>query len=297
MSKEVDIEPAARAEVELTYHPRARIGIRTEPTGGHVALDGQAKGEAPFTLEVPAGHHELQITLEGYEPATETLDLNGTESRSSTINLIPVAVPPSFKGMYGQVNFAFLASPSFDNTLGDICDSFASACHGSTPDIGGSLPIRVGYSFGQLGIEGVSANRFDIGGRDVKLGPRSSANIFYYGFTFVNGVAVRWMPETQSARFSTGLGIGWAHELMGVTASTHNAHVYHPTPSGDAPVVLIDAAVLAGSTPGAKFRFALEMQIQFNSSTGLVDPKAADEVLARNTQVFMGPAFGVQFGH
>jgi hypothetical protein len=105
------------------------------------------------------------------------------------------------------------------------------------------------------------------------------------------------MPENQRARFSAGLGLAWAHENMAVTASTHNVHLDHPTANGDAPVVLIDAAVLAGDTPGAKFRFGLEVQVQFDSSSGFVDPKFPGEVLARNTQVFLGPAFGVQFGH
>jgi PEGA domain len=295
--KDVEVGPGANAEVELVYRGRARIVIHSEPTGGHVTLDGESKGDAPFTLEVPAGRHELKMTLEGYAPATETLELNGTESRSSTFNLTALPVPPSYKGVYGQVNLAFVGAPTFDNTLTDACNLSPTACHGSTPDLGATIPVRVGYSFGQLGIEVVSACRFDIGGRDLRFGANATANTFFYGFTVVNAVAVRWMPEAQGARFSAGLGLGWAHEIMGVTASTHNVHVYHPVANGDAPIVLMDAAVLAGDTPGAKFRFGLEVQIQFDSSNGFVDSKFPDDVLARNTQVFLGPAFGVQFGH
>ncbi|WLT30021.1 serine/threonine-protein kinase [Geothrix sp. PMB-07] len=45
------------------------VAVASEPPGAEVALDGEAKGRTPLSVQVPGeGAHQLRLTLEGHEP-------------------------------------------------------------------------------------------------------------------------------------------------------------------------------------------------------------------------------------
>lgn len=45
------------------------VAVASEPPGAEVALDGEIKGRAPLSVQVPGeGAHQLRLTLEGHEP-------------------------------------------------------------------------------------------------------------------------------------------------------------------------------------------------------------------------------------
>ncbi|MBI2894490.1 MAG: PEGA domain-containing protein [Deltaproteobacteria bacterium] len=52
-----------------------------------VHLDGEEAGEAPGTIRVPTGRHEIELRADGYEPARQTVTVAGRSIRSLTFAL------------------------------------------------------------------------------------------------------------------------------------------------------------------------------------------------------------------
>jgi len=53
--------------VEQSGQSPAKIAIRSDPEGAEIQLDGQLIGSTPSTLDVPAGNHQINVKLAGYE--------------------------------------------------------------------------------------------------------------------------------------------------------------------------------------------------------------------------------------
>lgn len=83
-----------------------KLGLRKSPIGvvivntvpevpATIKLDGIYRGRAPTTLDgIPAGSRVLSVTADGYEPVTRSLIVEGGETRTETITLIPTTPTP-----------------------------------------------------------------------------------------------------------------------------------------------------------------------------------------------------------
>jgi serine/threonine protein kinase len=82
------------------------LGLRKPPIGvvivsttpvvpATIKLDGIYRGRAPTTLDgIPAGSRVLAITADGYEPVTRTITVEGGETRTESITLLPTTPAP-----------------------------------------------------------------------------------------------------------------------------------------------------------------------------------------------------------
>lgn len=70
------------------------LSVTSDPSGSNVAVDGKLRATTPLTLELPYGAHTLEISHEGYEPATRAVDLTPQSSVKLDITLAKKAAPP-----------------------------------------------------------------------------------------------------------------------------------------------------------------------------------------------------------
>ncbi|MBE2251274.1 MAG: serine/threonine protein kinase [Myxococcus sp.] len=84
----VKAEPAELAPLPV-------LVVDTVPTGATVLLDGEARGQAPLTLPVQTGEHQLEARLEGHQPSTRTVKLPRRGERVVLeLALVPEPVAP-----------------------------------------------------------------------------------------------------------------------------------------------------------------------------------------------------------
>ncbi len=79
-SHEVESEPAEESTAAARPPATARATLRVEANvpRAKVALDGKERGPAPLEIaNLAPGRHKLQVSAEGYETRTETVDLKG----------------------------------------------------------------------------------------------------------------------------------------------------------------------------------------------------------------------------
>ncbi|HKY34085.1 MAG TPA: PEGA domain-containing protein [Candidatus Polarisedimenticolia bacterium] len=70
----------------------ARLAIQTEPPGAAVFLNGEPIGRSPvFDRELPAGRYTVKVEAQGFEPLTETLELQGGSRVDKALRLVPNA--------------------------------------------------------------------------------------------------------------------------------------------------------------------------------------------------------------
>jgi len=63
----------------------ALIDLSSQPQGAEVTLNGIAKGKTPCVLDrIPAGSCQLEITLDGYAPYKQTINLQAGQSEKMT---------------------------------------------------------------------------------------------------------------------------------------------------------------------------------------------------------------------
>jgi PEGA domain len=301
VKREVEIAPGEEASVDLEGETRGRLTISVEPANASIHIDGQVRGVGQWEGPVDPGPHQIEVTADGYEMAFLTVQSSPGLAKSERIQLRALIPPVSFDGVYAILAGGFMGSPSANNFITDACSLDDTTCTGGRGGYGAEIPIRVGYSFGYLGVEGMIAVRYDqmnmTSDTSATPFPRRTVGFMVYRVTVANGVAVRFMPKTQGARLSTALGLAWAHEIIGLSADVHGGHDFpHPSANGTSPMLLFDAGVLLGDTPGAKFRLAFESSVEFIGN-GFTDPKTPTVPLARGTIVFLGPSLGVQIGH
>lgn len=70
-----------------------RVSITSEPTGAEVSVDGKPVGTTPTEIAgLSSGKHAIEVELDGYRPATNTLDLAAGEDREAHA-ILAKAVP------------------------------------------------------------------------------------------------------------------------------------------------------------------------------------------------------------
>jgi hypothetical protein len=74
----------------------ARITVQSEPSGASVSIDGRSAGEAPLSLDLPAGSHELVLSAAGYTAVHRKITVDAGVRGLVSIGLLPLGgAPPS----------------------------------------------------------------------------------------------------------------------------------------------------------------------------------------------------------
>jgi len=61
--------------------------ISSQPDGATVALDGEAVGTTPLTVDRPAGTYQVQVQQEGYRTYASTIEVNAGDTRTEVASL------------------------------------------------------------------------------------------------------------------------------------------------------------------------------------------------------------------
>lgn len=106
-----DPESSGKAEVKKRLEEIKRllatVEVNTEPAGAVISLDGVGIGKTtPAVLDVGAGHHEIVLSVDGYEPLTKKLVVDSGQKASL------------------EVNFALEGTPLEPETPGNFIDPF-----------------------------------------------------------------------------------------------------------------------------------------------------------------------------
>jgi len=335
--------------VSLSLSPRlAKIDI--DAADASIYIDDRYVGLGEWSAGVPSGKHQVRLKRIGYPAKEYEVTLAPDETLSiSNINWgAPTAEPqatreaPSFRGVYAQLGLIGLFSGSPTDQISRDCPA-AQSPGGSCkwhPSYGGGLAVRVGYSFGWLAVEGVALGIADAWYNEAKylVGQDQSHSAFYgpprtERYTFLRygaslGVGARLLSPTSTVRGTLGVSIGLlerqeryfrlASATTRVTTPLGSSEV--PDASVDASdvdsdlstLLLADAGVLLGSTPGLKLHLGVLLAATFGSSSqvgaeqgalgrdplsgarGSFGSSAID--ISRGAQLFFGPILGVQFG-
>jgi hypothetical protein len=298
VKRRVEVGSGAAVDVELEGEMRGTLIVHAPPKT-LVLLDGVAVGSGEWSAQVAPGPHELAI-LDG-EVTLARIHVDAIGPGETHDETIARPAPPPRRGWYGQLDAMFAASPVAHNFITDACAE-RTDCKGSDDAYGFGVLGHVGYSFGWFGVEAIGAFRYDQSGQSVATGATTTTpkGAFTGDFTvhrasFVDGLGVRFMPDTQPARLSVGWGLGYMTQLVASSGSISNGNGANASGVGTAPMMLFDVGILLGKTPGTKFHAALVTTLEFDGDP-LVKPDHPTQVLSRGTNVFVGPALGVQFG-
>lgn len=93
LSKDVEVDLADRTPkylaVELESHS-ATLSVTSEPAGARVMLNGVDRGMAPCRLDrIPPGESTLELSLDGHQNISKTLQLRAGQLEEVSIQLLP----------------------------------------------------------------------------------------------------------------------------------------------------------------------------------------------------------------
>jgi hypothetical protein len=297
--REIEVVSGETATVELQGDESGRLSLSaTGLPDAQISIDGAVVGRGTWEDKLTPGPHDVEISQPGYEPVHLRVIVRPGMVATEKVQLVKAVEPPRFDGVYAIFAGNFTGSPVAHNFVTDACGVDPDSCKaGGRGAIGGAIPIRVGYSFGFIEIEGVSQVRYDQAHVDqtVSAVVPKAVGFTVYRVTVANGIEARYEPRLQGVRPSVALGLAWAHEILGVSTQGGN-RIQQPSTHGDAPMFMFDAGVLFGRTPGGKFRLALEGTVEATGG-GFSDPTEPSVKLARGAVFFLGPSLGVQIGH
>jgi len=93
LETEFDVEGCGvRQTMDLALVPDwSDIAIDSVPRGARLMVNGTAAGSTPLTIELPAGEHELELTVEGFKPWRKVIAVQANQPRK----LEPVQLQPA----------------------------------------------------------------------------------------------------------------------------------------------------------------------------------------------------------
>lgn len=333
----VDVAKRGTYDVNLELHAQhGRVAVSVNVRDAQIAIDGQIAGRGVYDQALPIGKHLLSVSRYGFVTYTKDLVVGDGERVIENVTLQPVAPGEQTKtewaGVYEQFNFIALfetGKPSNDVAQGIGYTSDTSIQGSGTG--GGGVGLRVGYSFGWVGVEGQitlaydhSADQVDVRSQQgsaqhpavdktvvYPAGYSESYDLHRIGTNITLGG--RLMPKTQNIRPTIGFGAGIALKSIwfnrGVKTNPPNTNADNTVSSGlttyVVPAISLDAGIELGSTPGSRFYLALQMFVDFAgevpasvspSPPGSANYPTPQIDLVHGTDVFIGPSLGVQFG-
>jgi glutaredoxin-related protein len=69
----------------------ALLKVESTPVGAQIFVDSQFQGNTPAQLELPAGKHEVRLTLQNYHEWEAQVQLNEEGETPLQVRLIPIA--------------------------------------------------------------------------------------------------------------------------------------------------------------------------------------------------------------
>lgn len=78
-----DLENLTLEVEDVAY---GKLSLYATPDGADITIDGVFKGKTPQTLELPAGKHEVELSITGYNPAVRTVFIE--EMETEVINVV-----------------------------------------------------------------------------------------------------------------------------------------------------------------------------------------------------------------
>src|SRR5208337_56892 len=99
IKKELQVHRGMAPEIRLQLKPILELpalSIRTEPAGASIVLDDKAPQISPNTFtHVPFGAHQLSVTLDGYEPIKQDLQVRRGMAPELRLQLQPILELPA----------------------------------------------------------------------------------------------------------------------------------------------------------------------------------------------------------
>jgi hypothetical protein len=327
--KQLDVERRARVETVLELTPTSgRVQVDTHTADAAIAIDGQPVGRGVWEGMLPAGEHQVTIEAAGFRTYKRAFLVHAGETFVEDARLVGEgpAGAPHVEGIYSGLSFfGDVNVTGAGNTIDTSCPQ--KPCSTSTP-LGAGLLMRIGYSFGWLGIEGMALGEYDHSSASLTYDgtlPASSpfagvARSESYDFHRFGGggvLGVRVMTKHPHTRLTAGV-FGGAIERGNVykrqdvaTANPSQTDTYtSETVTNTAPIFLFDAGVLVGWENGPKFRLAALMMIEPTGSGPVASAQTGSNsrtldtlplgtpalTLQSGTQVVIGPTLGFDFG-
>ena len=255
-----------------------------------ISLDGNVIGHGAYEGSVPAGTHASTVTKFGYGQYKKDLIVDDGQRVIENVPLQKEWIPPPVKqhdwtGAYSQLNF--IGQFEVTNPTNDIAQGvgYPKGTPISTDAVGGGdLGVRVGYSFGFIGIEGAFLLGFDHS--NTTATPTSSTPNHQgpgggwtesYDFNRAGGTAgvgVRLMPKTPVFRPTLGVAGGvslkeiWYNRNSQYSNGSATASLSGGPQFYAAPSIMIDAGIELGSTPGTRFYLGCQMVADFRERVG-----------------------------
>ena len=324
------VDLVRRQKLDVALHFVLQVGVLyVDPRvpEAEISIDGRVVGKGVWEGQLTADRHELLITAPLRKPYRRVLVIHIGERavENPVMQLEEGATLHDFKGMYVGLDLGgrFGSSPRYG--IAESCPALLGSCDSGKP-AGFEGRLRIGYSFGWLGLEGFGLTNGDF----------ASANVDYAAYQMVSsGTVFNGRREEYSFnRFGAGAGMGLRatskHPIIRFTGgaglaavwrqmqSNVNAQINVP-PNGTRgldwsskasktiPALILDASLLLGSTPGTKFQLGAMLAFEFYGDAvmtggqqedivnGVVVPRPGVQ-MARGTETFIGPFLGLQFG-
>jgi len=102
----VSVLPGETTELvfELERIPPGRLYVKSDPSGANLFLDGDEKGKTPFKHKADVGEYNLELKLDGYKTATESVSIKSKETTRLSLTLERDYPMNPYK-KYGYVTF------------------------------------------------------------------------------------------------------------------------------------------------------------------------------------------------
>ena len=332
VAKPRSVEVAKRGRLEVTLETVPILGklrVRATPADAVLRVNGGIAVVGAFEGELPIGQHTLVVEAPGFSRVERLLDITAGETIVQDVALAAIPVPvlppreepvrhevphePVYDGLYSQLAlhyvhgltpFSAAACPKDANTY--RCESGAAA--------GGGASLRVGYSFGVVGLEAAVLGDIDsrTDTRRIVTAPTvlpaevDVDRAFLTTRGFVGGGLRILTPGT--VRFTMGVAPGYALQSFSVTNTYKSGVSSRAGATGEHFAMLFDLGVTFGATPGTKFLIGATAMAEFvgeelrTGSSTYTDARKVDVVeppyqVAPSMNWLLLPTVGFQFGH
>lgn len=312
----------ARTELEALI---GTIDVRVALPGVTVVVDGKDAGAAPLAMRVNPGVHTVVVRASEYDDLVRVIEIKGRDTIAIAGPLEKKATPPPPVVI---VSTPILTEPDSDGkgiyVRAELMGVFPTDHHDSVSDhevygttvpvdagglYGAGLGVRVGYSFGDFGLEGALLGAYDHASVTATLGDRRDDWNFYRGGGML-GVGARYMPRLQALgpiRPTAGLTLGVAGRAVGYQRLVEDTTTKDKASFGFylAPSAVLDAGIMIGRTPGVRFFAGVMMMLDLpstqtlpsgHSKRSLPIPSVARVQAANGPELFIGPSLGLVFG-
>jgi hypothetical protein len=312
--KQINVEKKGTYNEVLELHIKAgTIVVNVDVADTEISIDGKVAARGVYEGPLDAGTHALTVTKQGYVQYKKDLVIDDGQRVVENVALQkeveaapgPAAPPPpKYNGVYSQFNLMALFETG--NPTNDVAQGigYAQGTPISTSGVaGGALNLKVGYSFGFIGIEGsllfgydhsesvaqMQANQATVthpNPQGLDGTPRNEDYTFHrLGGSFTLGVRV--MPKMRVFRPTLALGGGVSAKGMfyqrGISGLSSNniggqlgqaeqtaSSLQNILPSSPTfyvvPNLSLEGGILLGSTPGTKFYLAGVLLVDFGST-------------------------------